>query len=73
MTTPPPAEPRTAEERRRTLRTLIELAGGFSPSDCWDDQRAMELLRSQSTADELRELGANESIIAHIFGEAPRG
>lgn len=62
-----------AEERRRTLRTLIDLAGGFSPSDCWDDQRAMDLLRSQSTADELRELGASDSMIAHIFGEAARG
>jgi len=62
-----------ADERRKTLRTLLDLAGGFSPSDCWDDQRAMDLLRSQSTAEELRELGASDDIIVHIFGESERG
>ena len=62
-----------ADERRKTLLALIDLAGGFSPSDCWDDQRAMDLLRSQSTAEELRELGASDSIIEHIFGDAARG
>jgi protein involved in polysaccharide export with SLBB domain len=65
--------PRQAEERQKTLRTLLELAGGFSPSDCWDDQRAMDLLRSQSTVEELRALGASDGIIAHIFGEGGRG
>lgn len=57
------------DERRRTLLTLIELATGFNPSDCWDDRRAMELLRAQSTPDELRELGMSEAMIEHIFAE----
>jgi len=49
------------------LLTLIELAEGSSPQDCWDDQRAEELLRSQSTPDELRELGMSEQMIQRIF------
>jgi hypothetical protein len=71
--TTPPDIARDPEERRKTLRTLLELAGGFSPSDCWDDQRAMDLLRSQSTPEELRELGASDGILAHIFGDGARG
>jgi hypothetical protein len=58
----------TDDRRRATLRTLIELAQQSNPNDCWDDQRAEDLLRSQSSAEELRELGASESIIARIFG-----
>jgi hypothetical protein len=60
------------EDRRKTLLALLELAGGSSPSDCWDDERAMSLLRSQSNAAELRELGADESLLAHVFAE-PHG
>jgi hypothetical protein len=56
--------------RRATLRTLIELAEGSNPQDCWDDQRAEELLRSQSTAEELRELGMSEKMIERIFPES---
>ena len=59
----------TAAERRRTLLALIDLAEGHNPNDCWDDRRAMELLRSQSSADELRELGAGEDLIEHVFTE----
>ena len=57
----------TAEERKRTLRTLIELAQGNNPADCWDDQDAMELLRKQSTPDELRDLGMSDAMIAIVF------
>jgi hypothetical protein len=57
------------EERRRTLLTLIALAEDFSPTVCWDDRRAMDLLRSQSTPAELRELGVSEELIEHIFAE----
>jgi hypothetical protein len=59
----------TDERRRATLLTLIELAQGSSPQDCWDDQRAEALLRSQSTAEELRELGMSEQMIERIFAE----
>jgi 6-pyruvoyltetrahydropterin/6-carboxytetrahydropterin synthase len=55
------------EARRRTLKTLITLAEGSSPNDCWDDRRAEDLLRSQSTPEELRDLGMNERLIEHVF------
>lgn len=57
------------ENRRRTLQALLELAGASTPNACWDDSRAVALLRSQATADELREVGASESLIAYIFTE----
>ena len=55
------------DERSRTLRTLLDLAAGSSAAECWDDRRAENLLRSQSTPDELRKLGASEDLIGHIF------
>lgn len=57
------------ESRRKTLQALLDLAGESSPTACWDDARAIALLRSQATPDELRELGASESMIEHIFAE----
>ena len=63
----PAVESAREEDRRKTLLALIELAEGFSPTDCWDDERAMALLRSQSTPDELRTLGMSERLIAHVF------
>ena len=54
-------------ERKRTLRTLMELAEGTGPSACYDDQRVVELLRSQSSAEEMRELGMSEPLIQVIF------
>lgn len=59
------------ESRRRTLEALLQLAGESSPAMCWDDQRAIDLLRRQATADELRELGADENLLEHIFSERP--
>lgn len=61
------------EQRRQTLVTLIELAEGHSPTACWDDQRAMDLLRSQSNPEEMRELGASEWVIREVFQEHDRG
>jgi hypothetical protein len=58
------------DKRHSTLRALIDLAEGSAPTACWDDRRAIELLRSRSTPAELRDLGASEIIIEHIF---PRG
>jgi len=55
------------EDRRRTLQTLVELAEGSSAADCWDDRRAENLLRTQSSPEELREVGAKELTIRHIF------
>ena len=55
--------------RRKTLLELIELADESSPNACFDDERAMRLLRSHATAQELRELGASEGLIEHVFAE----
>lgn len=57
------------EPRRRTLMALIHLAEENSPSACWDDRRAIELLRKEATAEELRELGMDDQLIAHVFAE----
>jgi 6-pyruvoyltetrahydropterin/6-carboxytetrahydropterin synthase len=56
--------------RRKTLQTLIALAEASNPADCWDDARAEALLRSQSNAQELRELGMSEVMIERVFGAA---
>ena len=55
------------DERKRTLRTLMELAEGGGMSACYDDRRVAELLRSQSSAEEMRELGMSEPMIHVIF------
>jgi hypothetical protein len=59
------------EERRQTLLALVHLAEGDSPSACWDDRRAIELLRKETTREELRELGVGEGMIEHVFPEEP--
>lgn len=56
------------EARRNTLLALIALAEGHSATDCWDDRRAEDLLRSQSNPEELRVLGMSERMIEHVFG-----
>lgn len=56
------------DARRKTLQTLIELAESSNPANCWDDSRAEDLLRSQSSAEEVRELGMSEQMIERIFG-----
>ena len=58
------------ENRRKTLETLITLAEQSNPTDCWDDERAESLLRSQSTPQELRELGMSDAMIDRVFGTA---
>lgn len=55
------------ESRRRTLLTLVELATGNSPSACWDDRRATEILRREATPEELRELGVEDRMIDFVF------
>ena len=57
------------ENRRKTLLALIHLAEENSATACWDDRRAVELLRKEATADELRELGVGAEMIRHIFAE----
>jgi alkylhydroperoxidase family enzyme len=55
------------ERRRKTLLALIELATENSPGACFDDRRAAGILRRETTATELRELGADEQMIEFVF------
>lgn len=57
------------EDRRRTLLELIELADESNPAGCWDDAQALRLLRNHATAAELRELGASEGLIEHVYSD----
>ncbi|MGZ5476312.1 MAG: 6-pyruvoyl trahydropterin synthase family protein, partial [Thermoanaerobaculia bacterium] len=67
-------EQKGGTERRKTIETLLGLAEESNPGACWDDGRAEDLLRSQSSPEELREYGASEATIEHIFasgGQSP--
>ena len=57
------------EKRRKTLEALLEIATGDDPHSCWDPSRAVELLRNQSSPDELREAGAGEEVLAELWPE----
>ena len=59
---------RVAEENREeTLKILVELAIGDDPVSCYEGSRAMRLLRSQSTADELLEIGVDPEVVKQIW------
>ncbi len=55
------------ESRRKTLLALIDLATENSPAACFDDRRAAEILRRETTPDELRDLGVDERMIEFVF------
>lgn len=57
------------ENRRKTLELLVELARTSDPASCWDQDRAARLLRHQSSAEELREIGADPVVIDYLFPE----
>lgn len=57
------------EKRRKTLEALLEIAAGDDPRSCWDPSRARELLRNQSSLEELKEAGAREEILAELWPE----
>jgi len=61
----------TEEERNReeTLRLLVNLAVEDDPASCYEGGRALRLLRSQSTPDELRRIGVGEETIKMIWPE----
>ena len=58
------------ESRCKTLLALIELATENSPGACFDDRRAAEILRRETTPEELRELGVEERMIEFVFMHA---
>jgi hypothetical protein len=55
------------ESRRKTLLALIELAAENTPGACFDDRQAAGILRRETTAAELRELGVDERMIEFVF------
>lgn len=64
-------EEREALERRwQTLAALVDLFEGASESSCYGPERAEHLLREQSSADELRKMGIDESLISRLFDSA---
>ena len=53
-------------DREETLRLLVDLAN-TTGARCWDGERAETILRNQSTPDELRALGVDESLIGYLW------
>jgi hypothetical protein len=61
--------PAVDENRRKTLLTLVSLAAENSAAACWDDRRAVELLRKEATREELESLGVEQRMIDYVFPE----
>lgn len=57
------------ENREETLKVLVELAMADDAVSCFDGSRAMRLLRSQSSPDELEKLGIDADTIKLIWPE----
>jgi len=57
------------EERRKTLQTLVALWREPERLTCWGSEDAAHLLRTQSSAEELREIGVDEETIEMIWPE----
>jgi hypothetical protein len=62
--------PPMIRDRKKTLEVLIELAEQNRTGSCWSENRAEDLLRSQSSPEELRELGAAPELIASLWPES---
>lgn len=60
---------RMDEARRKTLQTLVTLWQEREAPGCYDRDDAANLLRSQSSSDELREIGIDDETIARIWPE----
>jgi len=55
------------ENREKTLRALIDIAVADDPVSCYDGSRAMRLLRSQSSPEELERMGVDQEVIKQIW------
>jgi hypothetical protein len=60
-------------DREATLRVLIDLAMADDPASCYEGGRAMRLLRSQSSPEELEGLGIDRDTIRLIWPEGDDG
>lgn len=54
-------------DREETLRVLVDLAMTDDAASCFDGRRAMRLLRSQTTREELESLGVDRVTINQIW------
>lgn len=52
---------------KETLLALIAIADATDANSCWGSDRAIELLRSHSSPDEMRSAGASEALIGYVF------
>jgi len=55
------------EDRRSTLRALVDLAMADDPVPCYDGAMAERLLRSQSSREELTEIGVDPVIVERLW------
>jgi hypothetical protein len=55
------------EERRKTLRVLVDLAMADDPVSCYDGAMAERLLRAQTNREELAEIGVDELILERLW------
>lgn len=55
------------DNRRSTLEALVELAMADDPVPCYDGAMAERLLRSQSSREELAEIGVDPVILERLW------
>ena len=55
------------DDRRATLRALVDLAMADDPVPCYDGAMAERLLRSQSSREELAEIGVDAMILEKLW------
>lgn len=57
------------EDRKKTLEALVEIASAGGDTECWHNERAEHLVRSQSSPEEFRELGISDELLRRIWPE----
>ena len=55
------------ENREETLRILVDLAMGDDPVLCFEGSRALRLLRSQSSPEELARIGIDPETVKQVW------
>ena len=55
------------DDRRKTLEALVDIATADDPVPCYDGTMAERLLRSQSSRQELAELGVDPSMLERLW------
>ncbi len=55
------------DDRRKTLQALIDIAMADDPVPCYYGSMAERLLKSQSTREELSEIGVDPTILERLW------